>query len=372
MKVCVVGWYGTETLGDRAILDGIFEILYEVDHKLSVALGSLYPFFTERTLMEDLDTYRMSAPGIHIDIFNIKEEKSYRENVDKADILIMGGGPLMDLIELSLIIEGFKYAKLKNIPCVLMGCGIGPIHKECYRKIVDEIIDCADAVWLRDIFSLEFIDEKYIAKTHVLGDPAVVSVEKYKKNNVSKVESYAVVNFRDYQTEEYKQTCNVAENSFLNTIEYMSDNFEKVLLLPNHTFAIGGDDRYILTKLWMSEKRSNVEVMHKPLSLYEMYSMVLNARAAIGMRYHSVLFQTILNGNNFIFNYTGSNQGKIKGFLSMHDKNNFYSNRIWDMQSEDFDLNKLKCLNSDIKFSYQCSSIKKDYINAFEEVIEVI
>lgn len=48
--VCILGWYGTETLGDRAILDGILSALYLAYGECNILLGSLYPFFTERTI----------------------------------------------------------------------------------------------------------------------------------------------------------------------------------------------------------------------------------------------------------------------------------------------------------------------------------
>jgi polysaccharide pyruvyl transferase WcaK-like protein len=52
MNITIIGWYGTETVGDRGILAGILDIINisEVDN---IFLGSLYPFFTERTLSED-------------------------------------------------------------------------------------------------------------------------------------------------------------------------------------------------------------------------------------------------------------------------------------------------------------------------------
>lgn len=44
-KICILGWYGTETIGDRAILDGIFILLDKVFCEYELYLGSLNPFF---------------------------------------------------------------------------------------------------------------------------------------------------------------------------------------------------------------------------------------------------------------------------------------------------------------------------------------
>ena len=50
--VFIVGWYGTETTGDKAILGGII-IDYQKKYKnLDFVIASLEPFITEQTLKE--------------------------------------------------------------------------------------------------------------------------------------------------------------------------------------------------------------------------------------------------------------------------------------------------------------------------------
>lgn len=51
------------------------------------------------------------------------------------------------------------------------------------------------------------------------------------------------------------------------------------------------------------------------------------------MRYHSVFFQTILNGNNFILDYTDPSTGKIIGFIRDCGGLDFYSGRMLQLQS---------------------------------------
>jgi polysaccharide pyruvyl transferase WcaK-like protein len=55
VKITVIGWYGTETIGDRAILAGLLSLFDEVFGDFELKLGSIYPFFSERTLYEDMD-----------------------------------------------------------------------------------------------------------------------------------------------------------------------------------------------------------------------------------------------------------------------------------------------------------------------------
>ena len=88
----------------------------------------------------------------------------------------------------------------------------------------------------------------------------------------------------------------------------------KLRLIPMHTFVIGGDDRYYLNYLSEGMTQS-VDVQNRPLSLRDTMEVYRDARYCYGMRFHSVLLQTILNGNYYILDYTDPTKGKIVGLL---------------------------------------------------------
>ena len=104
-------------------------------------------------------------------------------------------------------------------------------------------------------------------------------------------------------------------------------------LVPMHTFFVGGDDRHYLAKIAFGIDSSRCVVLHKPQNLHELYACYRNARACVGMRYHSVLMQTILNGNNFILDYTDPVSGKIAGFVKDLHEGEFFSDRMIQLQS---------------------------------------
>ena len=62
LKATVIGWYGTETIGDRAILSGILRLLSEVASDITIELGALYPILSERTLRDDGHSPSWSIP----------------------------------------------------------------------------------------------------------------------------------------------------------------------------------------------------------------------------------------------------------------------------------------------------------------------
>ena len=112
MKITIIGWYGTETIGDRAILAGLISFFNKTYDDFEIKLGSLYPFFSQRTINEDYGFYKeIIKKDIKIDIFNSKDSKDLLNAIKDSDLVVMGGGPLMDLNELFMVEYAFKKAK---------------------------------------------------------------------------------------------------------------------------------------------------------------------------------------------------------------------------------------------------------------------
>ena len=149
MNILVIGWYGTETLGDRAILDGIIRVFDEIE-VCEYILGSLYPFFSERTLHEENQFVLNSENSHKIRIFDLKEKKDVDDAIHEADIVVIGGGPLMNLPELSIIKYCFKKAKEKGKKTVIFGCGVGPISSKDNVTFLESIVNDSNLVILRD------------------------------------------------------------------------------------------------------------------------------------------------------------------------------------------------------------------------------
>lgn len=367
MVVSIIGWYGTETMGDRAILDGILSILSEYSKHITVQIGSLFDFYTRRTLMEEKDVFNKTAPLTKLKIFDIKDKKVREEKIKCSDVLLFGGGPLMDLEELFLIKKCFIYAKQCKIPTVIMGCGMGPLKRTDYISVVYDILSMASKISFRDMMSLKLAKEMYgeNENTICLGDPAVISVENYKKGNKYKKAANIVVNFRDYPQHEYGAKSNFRIEDMRKLLTELEKVDMEVMLVPMHTFGIGGDDRFFLSELVYNQQYRHVKVIHRPLNLKELYQIYTNAYGCIGMRYHAVVMQTILNGNNVIIDYTDPNTGKIKGFLDDVDNNGFYKERIFNIQKEQH-VNidhYVAILKEQQHFVYQYTTMKEKYVD---------
>lgn len=358
MNICIVGWYGTETLGDRSILLGLAKIFNDMYGKSTIYLGSIYPFFSKRCLMEDKEFLGQLAPDVSIEIFDVKIKSEYKKHIKKCSLIAMGGGPLMELLELGIIGYGFGYARKHNIKTALLGVGIGDLKSAYYRKIVSHLISLSDLCVFRDEFSREeaqtLLNEYGYknANLQVSFDPAIIPVGFYvdKYSDVKEKESQTIaINFRKFTHSFSEQE---SDKMFIDFLKKASEKYTKVTLVPMHNFSIGGDDRVYLSKLQLLTGCENIKVLQKPQSLFELFKTFADAEFCVGMRYHSVFFQTLINGKNMIIDYTSPKKGKISGFLDIISAGEEYINLYTNTQQAAFEMPDLRYLESKKKTYY--------------------
>lgn len=390
MKVCIIGWYGTETIGDRAILAGIISFLSQStkEKEIQINLGALYPFYSERMVNEDfLFWTKITGKSIKINIFNSKIKNELEKNIENTDLVIMGGGPIMHMEPLYMVEYAFKYAKKFKKKTGVLGCGIGPLFESEYKKSTVNIIKNSDIIILRDekskdnlieIFD-EFKEKLDINKIAVSYDPAVKCALDYLNLNQKTPNETIVINLRSFP-EEYsknKDKKDCINNELKSLIKKIGNTFlnNKILLVPMHYFSVGSDDRDFLNKICLkSELSLNISVQNEILTLEETMEIFYNAKICIGMRFHSVVLQTILSKNNFVLDYTEPQKGKIIGFLNDIDENlKFYKNRYINLQAEnEISSFILKELEIEKKFDYSSSKLidrMSIYINKIKEVL---
>lgn len=347
MEITIIGWYGTETIGDRAILAGILNLISCKTNSFSIHLGSLYPFFTERTIYEDFDFYKSISGGklSNILIFNSKNPSQLKSHIKSSDLLMVGGGPLMDLSEMYMLEYAFCYAKKKRIKSVLFGCGWGPLKTSSKIEIADKLVDFSDGVIFRDEISKNIcLNRNPDKKNKIFAsiDPAIFACDFYMQSiKLQRSNDYIAINFRDVSLEgNHYANSPFSNNKFVDFVESLSLKSQiPIKLIPMHYFFIGGDDRVYLNEIKQNAKSENVIVQHMPLSLKETMEAFYNAKVCIGMRFHSIVLQTILNGNNYILDYTDPQSGKIIGLIKALKMEEFYKERYCSIYDSKILLN---------------------------------
>ena len=322
-QVFITGWYGTETVGDKAILAGIIQKIKEKysNSKIGFIISSLYPLITERT-MKELEIIDYQVVSVY--------SEQFISSIKGANIVIMGGGPLMDLEELALPLLSFKIAKKLNIKSIIFGCGLGPLFKNKYIKATKEILNLADEIHLRDQKSILLAKEWTGGKKEIelSGDPAKFHLQTISSLHNDKPKINRLSCFLREWTHEY--IADISFNEFLELkkkVEYKLSEFikskaeelkvDEIYLDHMHNFVIGNDDRdfsrYFIQTYFKDYKIPIV--YNKKLSTVE--SIVENMKTSqfnICMRFHSVVFAHTLDTNFIGFDYT--NGGKINNYLS--------------------------------------------------------
>ena len=356
-------------MGDRSILLGLLQIFSNTYGKSKIFLGSINTFFSERCLFEDEDFRKLLAPDVTIHLYDSKDKRTLKRIIEKSDIVVFGGGPIMDIDGLRMIKFAFQYAKKRNKRNAILGCGVGPIFKESSKKLALEIFKLSDLSILRDPLSVQTINEisktfeyEIVTPISYLHDPAIIPVGTFlRDNNKINKNKNLIINLRDFPAAIFRKTKkNDLDYSFAEFVKSLSSSFEQILLLPNHTFFHGGDDREYLSKIKHLSNNPNVKVQQKPLGLYSLFSNIYSASACVGMRYHAIMFQTFLNGRNAIIDYTLPDNGKIHSFLVSINGVEHYNKWYLNMHDDIFNL---------AEFSSNIKNISEKTIFKFENVI---
>lgn len=313
--VLIVGWYGTETVGDKAILATVLKDYASKGYNLVVA--SIYPFITYRTLQE---------LGIRATI--IKSESKELIRYSKfAEKVIMGGGPLMGLYDLKYPLVSFSVSHLYKHENVVYGCGIGPVRTENYKNKIQCILALSDVVTLRDSDSVKLFKEWFPEKdVKQVEDPAIKFIKERSEAFQTTMKENVLACFLRKMPIEYsnEHDTNWWEERLAFYITLLAKRYgvNKVVLYSMHNFWVGNDDRQFaryFKKRYFCDLESDfqVEVDNSLSTVDNTIEKIRSARAVLCMRFHSMLFAHTLGADYKVIDYTRG--GKIQAFLKDHD-----------------------------------------------------
>ncbi len=317
-RVLITGWYGTETVGDKAILGGIINDYKSRFPDARFAVTSLYPFVTERTLRE---------LGMNAAVVPVYSPKFLKACADHDEI-VMGGGPLMDIGELGVILAAFTVAASKGRRRTVYGCGVGPLNGVFCIDVVRRILNLADSVTLRDRASVEYA-KKLTMRDDIrhVGDPAggYVSARKRALPLPDRRPLLACflrqwpAGYRGDRTpQEHEQLRNRFEKQLGEQVRHACDTLGlRPALHSMHTFFEGCDDRRFnraFADKYLIGLNPIIDL--RPSTVDSTIQTMRSATACLTMRFHSVLFAHTLGVKYLAIDYTLG--GKISGFLNDH------------------------------------------------------
>lgn len=344
-KVCIIGWYGTETLGDKAILGGIIDNLIQTGISLkNITIASLNVNYTKLTL------HQMQLTDVNvIDSYKLK---SSHKMVESHDAFVFGGGPLCDIEPLVDMYTIFRKSKSYGKLNIIYSCGIGPLKLKRYIKTLNKILKISDIVFFRDRYTIDKYTKVVPAlkqhKNEIFIDPAVAWI-KNNYTNVNKIQKneYIMVCIREWPYmyadglgyDEYLNKKDLFEKGLAKQIMHCIDKSLKVILFPMNVDYAGDDDReyyrYFVEKFNLEGK---VEVVNWDYTPIEALSYFKYAKFVIAMRFHSVVFSVTCNTPCIPIDYHYGN-GKITGFMNEVGLNDLVIN-LDEMTSGNFVISK--------------------------------
>ena len=315
-NILILGWYGTETVGDKAILGGIVNTYKQkYGDRLNIIIGSLYPFVTHQTIKE---------LNIEADVISTNNFEFLRFSKECNEV-IMGGGPLMDLEELYVPLLSFSIAKKYKAKRTVYGCGLGPISKEKYKRAIERILELSNEIKLRDTNSQAYALKHFnISNTEMIGDPAKKYINELNHKTTEVKQRVLCCFLRDWTFEYFNgshEDFEIKKNKFEKGLaklikeEASKLQVKKIEFHHMHNFVLGNDDRdfsrYFVKKYFPQDE--SVYINNKLSTVNSIISSMKKAELNICMRFHSVLFANTLNTNFLAIDYTLG--GKIHSYL---------------------------------------------------------
>ncbi len=322
-KVSILGWYGTETLGDKAIVAGIvMNLLSNGIKEENITLISLHPTLSELTMLE--------LNYSKIRVVNTYLAKHDVDFIQSQDVFIFGGGPLCDvepLIDMaSIFIKAKEYGKRTEI----YGSGIGPLNVSRYQDALGLLLNHTDKISLRDQRSYDKFSKiiPELQRFNEIGcfiDPATRYIQELigQGDNPLPEDEYVLFSFRKWPymyaegltKEQYQQKEQKYEQSMIDLINKTIEKGYKVVLFPMHTYCIGDDDReyyyHILSRIQL---RDRVVLIKDDIIPAESINYFKNAKFAVCLRFHSVVFAVTCNTPCIAIDYHYG-KGKVSGFM---------------------------------------------------------
>lgn len=306
--VVLTGWYGTETVGDQAILGGILSVLNDM-HDGPVVVSSLEPFVTERTLR------LLEAPN-NVSVMSYHGVNALID-AGEARFVAMAGGPLMGTIpQIRTLGRTHRNANRVGVPTGLLGIGVGPLGGRLATALISRIIKESDVVVTRDDPSADHAADIGAASVTSAGDPSLIWLDRggNRRNESAELDDGdLVLAIRRWPIHEYgagkftSETRSRFESVLSQEIKSISAR-RRLVPVAMGTVHVGGDDRRILREL--------LGPLHSPLTALTEFptpqgvqTTMLACRYSLAMRYHAALFSAALGLATVTIDYTGG--GKL-------------------------------------------------------------
>jgi polysaccharide pyruvyl transferase WcaK-like protein len=326
--VLIMGWYGRETTGDKAILASLLRNIE--GHSVRILNLTYDVDYSRQTLTE------IEAPTVRC---LPNDLASFVKALDWVGVVVIGGGPLKESGQMLEWSTRLAIAKSLGKKIMVYGCGIGPLHSAPVRQHVAQILHLADRITLRDGIAVKNAIELGIPADRITlaGDPAmgfVIPSARLSGGNEAPLrigvslrrlsKHYAPAGSAIEATRQESAIHDAAKSMVRRVLEMHQ---AQVVLVPM-ALRPKDDDRVVLRRL-------HTELAHDPrISLIEHYAspaaLLKHFRGFdffVAMRFHSAVF-AMLSGVPLVAIDYDSQGGKTTGLMEAMGLSKFVLNIV--------------------------------------------
>jgi polysaccharide pyruvyl transferase WcaK-like protein len=336
--VLIMGWYGRETTGDKAILASLLHNI--AGHSVRILKSTYDVDYSRQTLNE------IEAPTVRCLPNDIA---SFVRALDWVDVVVIGGGPLKESGQMLEWSMRLTIAKSLGKKIMVYGCGIGPLHSAPVRQHVAQILRLADRITLRDAIAVTNATELGIPADRITlaADPAMgfttPSVKSAGRNgeplkigvSLRRLSKHYAPTGKAIEATRQESAFHDAAKHTLRRILQMNE--AQAVLVPM-ALRRKDDDRVVLkqmqTELGHDPRISLIDRYASPAALLEHFK---EFDFFVAMRFHSAVFAMLSQVPLVAIDYD-SQGGKTTGLMEAMGLSEFVLNvadatpeRLWTL-----------------------------------------
>jgi MoaA/NifB/PqqE/SkfB family radical SAM enzyme/polysaccharide pyruvyl transferase WcaK-like protein len=297
------GWYGTETLGDKAIVAAIVGAIRRESANEAITIASLQPALTRLTVAEMPELQGCEVVDVDTALATVAAHRA----------LVFAGGPLMAIEPIHAMESLFRRARSAGVATIIAGCGVGPLGAAGANAAIRGLLECADQRIFRDAASrdaaIRLIGPR-AAGDAVAEDPATGWVAAHTPvPSPPTMPPVLGLGLRDWPHHEYARGLSQRradairagfEDALARALEDLVAQVPglRILPVPFCTHDAGGDDRLLY---WRLLRRSaalraafDTRLMSREAAPADALAAMTGCRAFLAMRFHSLVFASTL------------------------------------------------------------------------------
>lgn len=319
-RILLSGYYGFNNTGDEAILAALIEGLKQNFANPEIVILSAEPGF---------------STNLHqVQAVNRSDFKAVRRELKQADILISGGGSLLqDVTSLKTIpyyLGIIVLAKLLGTAVYFLAQGVGPVNNSLNQRLIASVLNRVDLITVRDNQSRALLKEWGVQQRIEVTADLVFTLRAegqgkriLEEEGLEFKEPLLAVSVRPW-----------GDNSYLAEVAEALDRLSRefaILLIPFHE-----PDDMEVSQLLAQQMRAEVNLIEGSYEPPEILALIDYSDLLLGVRLHSLIFAAAVTTPLVGISY----DPKIDNFLGqlglepVGDVNSLAANRLYEVVVE--------------------------------------